>query len=241
MRSRIVMELSNVTKTYFIHHEKPTMMENFLNGWNSDKFTALNNINLIIHQGEQVGIIGRNGSGKTTLLKVISGITTPTSGSTSISGKLVSLIDLEAGFHPDLTGDENIYLNAMILGMTKREIDTKKDQICDFSGLNDFIDAPMYTYSSGMILRLGFSIAAHTDPDILILDENLSVGDQNFQSKINKKLTDFKKQNKTFILVSHSLEQISARCKRVIWMDKGEIKGDGPTQKILDRYIESFK
>lgn len=240
MKNKYAVRLSNISKTYLIHHEKPTLMENILNGWHSDKFTALRNINLKIDCGEVVGIIGPNGSGKTTLLKIIAGITTPTRGVVETAGRLVSLIDLEAGFHPDLSGEENLHLSALLLGVSKKEVDRMKEKVIEFAGLGDFISAPLYTYSSGMKLRLGFSVAIHTDPDILILDENLSVGDEAFREKIDKKLSELSKNKKTFILVSHDLELIRYRCKRVFWINMGKLIMDGPVKKIINSYKKSL-
>ena len=183
--SDIAIQLTNVSKKYEIHHEKPTLVEKFVKGRN-ETFWALQNINLTINKGERIGIIGPNGSGKTTLLKIIAGITTPSSGHVMTSGKVVSLIDLEAGFHPDLTGIQNIYLNGILIGLPKKIIDDRLSHIISFADIHQFIDAPMFTYSSGMALRLGFAVAVHANPDILILDESLTVGDKVFQQKAKK-------------------------------------------------------
>ena len=191
--------LKNVSKRYFIHHEKPTLVEKFTIKKN-ETFYALKNINLTINRGERVGIVGPNGSGKTTLLKIITGITTPTEGTVTTFGKVVSLIDLQAGFNPDLNGEQNIFLSGMLLGMRKKEIVQKLQSIIDFADIHQFIDTPMFTYSSGMMLRLGFSIAVHSDPDILLLDETITVGDQNFQAKSLKKIQEFFKQDKTIVV-----------------------------------------
>jgi len=174
------IELYGISKKYTIHHEKPTLVEKFFKG-RDEKFLALNNINLKINRGESVGIIGDNGSGKTTLLKIIAGITAPSSGIIKAGGRVVSIIDLNAGFHDDLSGFQNIYLNGMFLGMTKKEIDRKLRDMIIFAGIRQFIDAPLFTYSQGMKLRLGFSVATHSNPDILLLDENFSVGDEKFK------------------------------------------------------------
>lgn len=222
--NNIAIRLSGVTKQYTIHHEKPTLVEKMVKG-REEKFLALNDINLTIKKGERVGIIGPNGSGKTTLLKVIAGITTPTSGTVETRGKIVSLIDLEAGFHPDLTGIQNIYLNGMLLGMSKYDITKKLDYIIRFADIKQFIDAPLFTYSEGMKLRLGFAIAVHADPEILILDEGFSVGDKNFQIKANSKIKEFSKRKKTIIIVTHLLEIIfkimNGKLNRIIHLKKG--------------------
>lgn len=222
----IAIKLTHVSKEYIIHHEKPTLVEKFYKGRN-EKFWALKDINLTIRKGERVGIIGPNGSGKTTLLKIIAGITTPTSGAVETNGRIVSLIDIEAGFHPDLTGYQNIYLNGMLLGMTKQEITKKLHTIIQFANIKQFIDAPLFTYSSGMKLRLGFSVAVHADPDILILDEGLNVGDEYFQKKAFAKIESFFKQNKTIITVTHYMEFIQKYCDRIILLKEGQLLCDG--------------
>ncbi|MCL5019626.1 MAG: ABC transporter ATP-binding protein [Patescibacteria group bacterium] len=218
--------LTGVSKQYTIHHEKPTLVEKFIHN-REEKFTALHDINLRINKSESVGIIGPNGSGKTTLLKIITGITSPTSGIVKTHGRIISLIDLEAGFHPDLTGEQNIYLSGMILGMGKKEIQEKVDNIIRFAALRQFIDVPLYTYSSGMKLRLGFAVAVHAKPDILILDEGMSVGDRAFKVKAQKKIAEFFKLGKTILIVSHMLEFIKNNCNRIIVLKRGTIIHDG--------------
>lgn len=222
----VAVTLISVSKKYEIHHEKPTLVEKFVKG-NNETFWALKNINLTIKKGERVGIIGPNGSGKTTLLKLIAGITTPTAGSITTHGKVVSLIDLQAGFHEDLTGEQNIYLNGMLLGLSKKEIDNKIHQIIQFADIRQFIDAPLFTYSQGMALRLGFAIAVYTCSDILILDEGLSVGDQNFQEKARQKLNALLKKGITVVYVSHIPTLLRKICQRFIVMNEGTIEKDG--------------
>lgn len=233
--SDIAISLTNITKEYIVHHEKPTLVEKIVKK-RDESFYALKNINLQIWKGERVGIIGPNGSGKTTLLKIITGITTPTEGSASTQGKVVSLIDLEAGFHPDLTGEQNIYLNGMLLGMKKREIRQKLHRIIQFADIGSFIDTPMFTYSDGMKLRLAFAVSVHADPDILILDEGFGAGDQNFLEKCQKRMREFYLQKKTVLLVSHWLELVHTNCNRVIILDKGGIVRDGLTATIIAQY-----
>lgn len=218
----IAVQLTGISKQYTIHHEKPTLVEKFYTG-REEKFLALRNINLTIKRGETVGIIGPNGSGKTTLLKIISGITTPTSGSVKTSGKVVSLIDLEAGFHPDLTGYQNIFLNGMLLGMTKNEVRKKLKTIINFADIHQFIDTPLFTYSQGMRLRLGFSIAIHSDPDIMILDEGFLAGDEDFRKKAMNRIISYKKSDMTMIIVTHWREFLETYCKRIIMMSEGKI------------------
>lgn len=235
---RLAIKLVNLTKTYQLHHEKPTLVENIFRRSKKELFTALKGVNLEIKKGEKVGIIGPNGSGKTTLLKLISGISTPTKGSVKTWGKLVSLIDLSAGFHPELTGQENIFLNAMLVGMGREEVRSKYSEIVKFADIDGFIDSPLYTYSSGMKLRLGFSIAVAADPDILILDEGISVGDEDFQMKSSKKIDDFYKQRKTILLVSHWMDYLKSHCERVVWIDKGKVKVDGGVE-VIKEYCQS--
>jgi ABC-type polysaccharide/polyol phosphate transport system ATPase subunit len=234
-QDNLAIKLTNVTKVYQLHHEKPTLIENIFRGNKLEKFTAINNVNLEIKRGEKVGIIGSNGSGKTTLLKLISGIATPNRGRVQTWGKLVSLIDLSAGFHPELTGIENIYQNAMLLGMDRKETKSKLEEISVFADIGGFIDAPMYTYSSGMQLRLGFSVAIAVDPDILILDEGVAVGDENFQRKSSQKISEISRAGKTIIVASHWMEYLKNNCQRIIWVDQGEVRMDGKTT-VLDIY-----
>jgi ABC-type polysaccharide/polyol phosphate transport system ATPase subunit len=237
INNNIAIKLTNVSKLYTIHHEKPTLIEKFYHG-REEKFWALKNINLTIEKGERIGIIGPNGSGKTTLLKMFSRITTPTIGSILSNGKIVSLIDLEAGFHPDLTGYQNIYLNSLLLGVSKKEIDKKLQCIIDFADIKQFIDTPLFTYSQGMKLRLGFSIAIHSNPDIMILDEGFAAGDDAFQHKSQETLHKYSRSGKTLIIVSHWLDQIKIHATRVIWIEKGNIIKDGGTT-VLSKYLQN--
>ncbi len=229
MKKRIkelAVQLSNVSKKYELHHEKPTLVEKFVKGRN-EIFWALKNINLNIKKGEKIGIVGPNGSGKTTLLKIITGIATPTTGTVSVSGRIASLIDLDAGFHPDLTGVQNIYINGMLLGMNKREIEQRLPSIIEFADIKQFIDAPIFTYSQGMMFRLAFSVGVHSDPDILILDENVSVGDEDFQKKSQRKIHELFEMQKTIIVVSHWADFIRKNCNRLVRLQSGEIVRDG--------------
>ena len=241
MDSRIVIQLSNVSKKYILHHEKPTLIENLIGGVKKEKFWALKDIHLKIEKGERIGIIGPNGSGKTTLLEIITGITCPTKGRVVVNGKLVSLIELEAGFHPELTGEENVFLNGLLVGMSKEEIKSRLKKIISFADIGQFIDAPFYTYSEGMKLRLGFSIVAHTNPDIVLLDENMAVGDKDFKEKSYKKIKEFFRRGKTIVLVSHNMELIKKVCSRVIWLNKGKIKLQGKPEQVVLSYDRSLK
>lgn len=231
----LAIKLTNLSKMYQLHHEKPTLVENLFKINKKETFIALDDINLEIYKGEKIGIIGSNGSGKTTLLKVISKITTPTKGNIKTWGKVVSLIDLSAGFHPELTGRENVFLNALLLGMGKEKVVGKYKDIVEFADIGSFIDSPLYTYSSGMKLKLGFSVAVATDPDILILDEGIAAGDENFQIKSDKKMKELFKEKVTFIVVTHWLDYVREHCQRVIWVDKGRIVADGGLD-LVDKY-----
>lgn len=224
-KNRDIIVLDKISKEYIIHHEKPTLIEKFFKGRN-EKFLALKDIHLKIKSGECVGIMGDNGSGKTTLLKIMAGITNPTSGNVNINGHVISLIDLNAGFHDDLSGFQNIYLNGMFLGMTKKEIDKKLKSIIAFAGIRQFIDAPFFTYSQGMKLRLGFSVAIHSNPDILLLDENFAVGDNKFGKKSEDVINKFKKQRKTILIASHWKPFIKQNCERIIVLKNGKILND---------------
>lgn len=200
------------------------------------EFWALRNIYLEVRQGETLGIVGRNGAGKSTLLKVISRILRPTEGRAWVRGKLAPLIELGAGFHPELTGRENIYLNGAMLGFSKSEMEERSDRIIKFSELENFIDAPIRTYSSGMNLRLGFSIATEVFPDILIVDEVMAVGDAHFQEKCHLRMQKFRETGTTILFVSHSLPEVQRLCDRAIWIEAGCIRKRGAADKVIDAY-----
>lgn len=202
-----------------------------------DEFWALNNVAFELRRGECLGLIGRNGAGKTTLLKLLAGLVKPDHGRIEIRGRVGALIALGAGFNPILSGRENIYVNASILGLTKHEIEQKLDSIIDFSGLRDFIDAPVQSYSSGMVVRLGFSIAAATEPDILLLDEVLAVGDVSFQAKCFNTLAEFRKKGTAFVLVSHNMHMISRYCQEVLYVREGQVQHLGNTQGGIAKYV----
>lgn len=236
----LAISVKDVTKTYVLRHEKPTLIENLLYKTRKDIHVALKDISFLVYEGDRVGIIGGNGSGKTTLLKLLAGITRQQKGFIKVTGRVVSLIDLSAGFHPDLTGEENIFLNGLVIGMTRNEIADNMQSIIEFADIGKFIDAPLYTYSSGMRLRLGFSVAIHSSPDVLLLDEGFAVGDENFRNKANKKILEFKKQTKTLIMVSHWLEELKRNCNKIIWLDKGKIIAFGGVE-VLKEYKQSFK
>jgi lipopolysaccharide transport system ATP-binding protein len=201
------------------------------------EFWALRDISFQLQRGEALGIIGPNGSGKSTTLKILSGILRPTRGTMMVKGRMSALIEVGAGFHQDLTGRENIYLNGTILGMKKADISKKLDEIIEFSGISDFIDTPVKRYSSGMYARLGFSIAAHVDPEVLLVDEVLSVGDMRFQEKCIKKMLSFKERGISIIFVSHNMEPVNLLCTRTVFLKKGELKMIGETRQVISEYI----
>jgi lipopolysaccharide transport system ATP-binding protein len=205
------------------------------------EFWALKDLSFEVKKGEALGIIGPNGAGKSTILKLLSGILKPNKGNMKVKGRLSALIEVGAGFHYDLTGRENIYLNGAILGMTRKEVDNKFDEIVDFSGLHDFIDTPVKRYSSGMYARLGFSVAAHLDPDVLLVDEVLSVGDLAFQSKCIEKMQSFIKRGTTIIFVSHNLEAVRRLCPNAIFLDKGIIGSAGSSREAIEYYLKSVQ
>lgn len=220
MKSKeVVIRLTNVTKVYQLRHSKPTISDLlFYFKLNGKKFKALENFNLEIKKGEKVGIAGRNGAGKTTLLKLIGGISTPNSGDVVVKGNVVSLIDLSAGFHQDLTGIENIFLNGAVIGMRREKIKKNLRQIIEFADIGEFIFQPMYTYSEGMKLRLGFSIAIHSDPDIFLMDEGFAVGDENFREKCNLQIQRLSNEGKTVVIVSHLLGYLKEITDRIIYL-----------------------
>lgn len=202
------------------------------------EFWALKDVSFQVMRGEALGIIGPNGSGKSTILKILTGIMNPTKGEKIVNGSLSALIEVGAGFHPDLTGRENIFLNGTILGMTRREIRTKLDDIIEFSGLRDFIDTPVKRYSSGMYARLGFAIACHVDPDILVVDEVLSVGDWAFQNRSMEKMQEIVHGGATVIFVSHNLKAVTSLCDRAMFLDYGNVRAIGPANEVAEQYIQ---
>lgn len=201
-------------------------------------FWALKDINFEVKEGEVLGIIGHNGAGKSTLLKILSRITEPTEGRVTIHGRVSSLLEVGTGFHPDLTGRENIYMNGTILGMRKREIDAKLDEIIAFSGIEKYIDTPVKRYSSGMTVRLAFSVAAHLEPEILIIDEVLAVGDAEFQAKCLGKMEDVAKQGRTVLFVSHNMAAVSSLCSRALHINQGIIRFEGTAEKAIEKYLK---
>ncbi len=236
--STTVIRVDDVSKRFVIRKEK-SLKERLVNFGRSnqhkDDFWALRNISLEIESGSTVGLIGPNGSGKSTLLKMIGGILQPTSGSVALRGRLAALLELGAGFHPDLTGRENVYLNAAILGMTQQEIDDRFDDIVAFSEIEKFIDTEVKHYSSGMFLRLAFSVAIHTEVDILLVDEILSVGDEPFQRKCLERIRALHEQGKTLVVVSHDLDMVAKLCDRGILINQGKLIFDGDSREAVAR------
>lgn len=233
--------VEHLNKNFKLFYDKPRTLKERIVFWNHkkvDERPVLTDINLKIKKGETVALIGVNGSGKSTLLKLMTKIIYPSSGKIITNGKLTSLLELGAGFHPDFTGRENIYFNASIFGLTAAEIDKRFQEIVDFSELHDFIDTPVRTYSSGMYMRLAFSVAINVDADILLIDEILAVGDQHFQEKCYQKLKELKKSGKTIVIVSHSLGAVQDLCDRAIWIYNGKVKIDGPCKKVIDEYLK---
>ncbi len=238
--------LDKVSKRFILHHQKPRSFQEALvnlfhrrNG-TKEEFWALRDVSFEVLEGESLGIIGRNGSGKSTILKLITRILEPTAGRISVSGRVSALIELGAGFHPDLTGRENIYLNGSILGLSRKEMNRKFDEIVAFSELERFLDTPVRHYSSGMYARLGFSVAINVDPDILIIDEVLAVGDEAFQRKCLDKIEGFRRQGRTVILVTHDLSAVSRLCDRAIWLAEGRIVGEDAPSSVIPAYMEAI-
>ena len=236
MDATTVIRIENVSKRFVIHKDK-SLKERLVNFGRSnlhkDDFWALRNVNLEVSTGSTVGLIGPNGSGKSTLLKMIGGILQPTSGSVHLRGRLAALLELGAGFHPDLTGRENVYLNASILGLSKKQTDSHFDAMVDFSGIEPFIDTQVKFYSSGMYVRLAFAVAVHVDPDILLVDEVLAVGDEPFQRKCLERIRTFQKEGRTIILVSHGLDQVAEFCDRAVVLESGKVTADGAPEDAL--------
>ena len=234
--------IEDVYKTFNVYLDKANTIKEkmlFLFSRNKkQKREVLKGVNAKIRKGEVVALIGVNGSGKSTLLKLLTKIIYPNKGKIQTNGKLTSLLELGAGFHPDFSGRENIYFNASIFGLTRKEIDARLEEIIEFSELRNFIDNPVRTYSSGMYMRLAFSVAINVDADILLIDEILSVGDEHFQNKCFEKMKELKKQGKTMVSVTHSMEAVRKLCDRTIWLKDGKIKMDGETNEVVDEYIK---
>lgn len=233
----ISVHAQNLTKVYKLYKSPAyRLKEILLRRPYHTPFVALQDISFTVAQGETLGIIGENGAGKSTLLKILAKTLKPTSGSLSVTGRTAALLELGAGFNPELSGEENIYLNAFLLGLSKKEIDEKRQEIIDFSELGDFINRPVKTYSSGMYVRLAFSIATSVNPDILIIDEALSVGDEYFQKKCVDRMMNFRKAGKTILFCSHSMYYVQELCQRAVWIHKGGVKAIGDSGNVIMEY-----
>lgn len=245
----VAIDVDNVTRIYQKYssrHRFKTFKSSFVK---RDLFkaiqpdelvTALDSVNFQVHEGTTFGVIGENGSGKSTLLKIITGITKPSSGKVSVQGKVSALIELGAGFHPEISGRENVYINGIMLGLSKKEIVKKFDEIVRFAQLEDFIDAPVKTYSSGMYMRLGFSIAINVNPDVLLIDEVLAVGDASFVPKCLDRIDDFRRRNKTILFVSHDLTTVEKICDRVLWLKEGKMQMIAEPKRAIDAYLQDI-
>ena len=240
------IDVINVSKVYRRYAQKKqfaTLKSAILNGSilgdlkPDETFQALRHVSFQVPKGCTYGVIGSNGSGKSTLLKCVAGITRPTEGDVKVDGRISALIELGAGFHPEISGRENIFINGIMLGLTKKEIQRKFDEIVDFADMKDFIDAPVKTYSSGMYMRLGFAVAVHVDPEVLLVDEVLAVGDQSFTHKCLDKFAEFRRRNKSILLVTHSLDLVEKFCDVAHWLNKGVTKGEGDPKRVVAAYV----
>jgi ABC-type polysaccharide/polyol phosphate transport system ATPase subunit len=239
------IELSNVSKIYrkysgrqFATLKSALLQRSILAELSpAETFPALQDVSFTVAAGKTCGVIGRNGSGKSTALKLVAGITKPTSGAVRVTGRISALIELGAGFHPEISGRENVFINGIMLGLTKREIERRFDEIVDFAELREFIEAPVKTYSSGMYMRLGFAVAIHVDPDVLLVDEVLAVGDEGFTHKCLDKFGEFRRLGKTILLVTHSLGLVERFCDEALWLDGGRVRSHGDPRRVVDAYL----
>ena len=237
----VVLEVAHVTKSFRLHHEKTNSIKQLIAGKGRnrfDEFTALHDVSFDVKEGEVFGVIGHNGSGKSTLLKCMAGILVPNEGSVKVHKRMSALLELGAGFHPELSGRDNVFLNAAILGMGRREIAARFDDIVDFSGLENFIDAPVKTYSTGMYVRLAFAVAINVDPQLLIIDEILAVGDVTFQQKCMEKFVDFRNEGRTIVLVTHAMNSVRDMCDRAAWLEHGHLVDMGDPAELVEAYTE---
>src|SRR5258707_14822560 len=243
------IELTNVTKIYrrysgrqFATLKSALLSRSLIRDLRPEEmFAAVRDVTFDVSKGSTYGVIGRNGSGKSTALKLVAGITKPTSGTVKVAGRISALIELGAGFHPEISGRENVFINGIMLGLTKREVEQRFDEIVDFAELREFIDAPVKTYSSGMYMRLGFAVAIHVNPDVLLVDEVLAVGDEGFTHKCLDKFAEFRRRNKTILLVTHSLSLVDRFCDQALWLDEGHAKGHGDPRRVVDAYLSAVE
>ena len=242
--SPVAICAENLTKEFKLAHHAYASLKGLLLSFlprRVERITALQQVSFTVHKGETVGIIGQNGSGKSTLLGLIARVYRPTSGVLEVNGRVAPLLELGAGFHPDLTGLENIYFNGVILGLTRKQIAERLEAIVQFAELEGYIDAPIRTYSSGMLMRLGFAVAAHVDADILLVDEVLAVGDARFQQKCYDKIRQFQREGRTILFVSHDMEAITQVATRALWLDKGILRADGDAQAVVQAYRRAMQ
>ena len=238
-----VTKVSKVYRRYARRRQFATLKSALLDGSlvgdlkPDETFEALRDVSFSVPKGCTYGVIGRNGSGKSTLLKCVAGITRPTEGNIVVNGRISALIELGAGFHPEISGRENVYINGIMLGLSKKEIQNRFDEIVEFAEMQDFIDAPVKTYSSGMYMRLGFAVAIHVDPEVLLVDEVLAVGDQGFTHKCLDKFAEFRRRNKATLLVTHSLDLVEKFCDEALWLDHGSTKGEGDPKRVVAAYV----
>jgi len=236
---------ANVGKTYVLAHQRRFLARELIQALLArpariERLPALTDVSFQVAKGESLGVVGTNGAGKSTLLSLIAGTSRPTAGRVEVDGRIGPLLELGAGFHMDLTGQENVYLNAALLGLSRKQVDARYEAIVEYSGLGAFIDAPIKTYSTGMTARLGFSVIAHTDPDILLVDELLSVGDRSFQNKCRDTMERFLARGVTVVLVSHDLQAVMSTCKWALWLEKGRVRAFGPANDVVTAYAQSF-
>ena len=243
MRPNPVIVLKDVSLCYRLAKQKIPSLKDYAIHWMKgalayEELWALRGVSLTVERGESLGIVGRNGAGKSTLLKVVSRVLKPTEGTAELRGIVAPILELGTGFDHELTGYENIYLSALLLGRTRREIDEKVEEIIDFSGLREFIHSPVRNYSTGMFARLGFAIATAWVPDVLILDEVLAVGDARFLRRCEQRMEEFREKGSTLLLVSHDVSAIRETCRRAVWLEKGRVEMDGSAGEVVDRYLE---
>src|SRR5579859_520406 len=233
-----VIEFEGVSKAFALGGAKMLRghIADRLRGASRDVFVALKNVSFQLERGESLAVVGRNGAGKSTLLSLVAGLAEPNTGRVTINGRVAALMELGSGFHPDLTGEENLQLNASLLGLSRKKTMELRDSIVEFSGIGEFLDQPLRTYSSGMTMRLAFSVAIHVDPDILIVDEVLAVGDQSFQAKCFEKIAACKRAGKTLLFVSHASHLVRQLCERALWLDHGEVMMDGAAGAVIEAY-----
>jgi ABC-2 type transport system ATP-binding protein len=241
--AEVVLDVDHLTKSFRLHQDKATSIKQVVarrGRGHYEEFTALSDVTFDVREGEVFGVIGQNGSGKSTLLKCMAGILQPTKGSVSVRRRMSALLELGAGFHPELSGRDNVFLNAAILGMSRRDIAARFDDIVEFSGLHGFIDAPVKTYSSGMYVRLAFAVAINVDPRLLIIDEILAVGDVTFQQRCMEKFVEFRADGRTIVLVTHDMNSVKNMCDRAIWLRHGVVTGHGDPSELVDEYTEQM-